>query len=186
MFGIRNYLLTLFAVLLASSALAQSPPGTPRKFATIKSLDFIDPDHRENNIPALAAASAALQREFALQDAELRNLAGSAAAIASEYKAMQTSNADSAALKAKSDEYEGLRRTIQFKEEEALKAFARRKQVLLGPTQQKIGEAMRVYLTAKGYTDVVDIDDPNAGEAPPGTPDETSAFAAWYNAQPKN
>jgi Skp family chaperone for outer membrane proteins len=185
MFGIRNYLLTLFAVLLASSALAQSPPGTPRKFATIKSLDFLDPDHRDK-IPALAAASAALQREFAPTDNELRTLAGRAAAIASEYKTMQTSNADSAALKAKSDEYERLRRTIQFKEEEALKAFAKRRQVVLGPTQQKIGEAMLVYLTAKGYTDVVDMDDPNAGEAPPGTPDETSAFAAWYNAQPKN
>jgi Skp family chaperone for outer membrane proteins len=173
-------------LLLAAALMVVSGPASLAQpapvVAVVDTSRFYDPES-PMRVTELSNAASQVAREFQVTEAALRQLTDRMNALGQEIKAGEASGADPAAQKLKVESYNRLLEEFQRKQSEAEVNYARRLQDVVGPIEQRVFPALQTYLTAKGFTDLVDL--ATGTPAPPGSVDETAAFSDWYNSQPK-
>ena len=88
----------------------------------------------------------------------------------------------------KTDQGQSLQRTFEFKQKDAQARLAKRQGEVLGPIQQAIGNSLRDYAKAKGFTVVLDIAVMAGDQQTPSSilyldpsADVTKDFIAYFN-----
>lgn len=177
----------VFAAIFAVSALAQT---TGAKIGLIDTRFF---DDDKAGITKYVAAMNSLDTEFKPLGTELQTLATSIQALQKELQGYQDivskggkvpiAEAD---IQKKLESLDKMQREYKFKEEDAKARFERRRQVVLGPILQDIGNAIQEFTKKNGYVLIIDLAKDQTGiilgldEAA----DVTKQFIVFYNARP--
>ncbi len=178
-----------FAAFMAVAANAQT--AAPLSVGLVDWGKFEDPT---KGIKKYVAALNALDVEFKPVNDELRTLATKFDALGKEIqgfkdlidggKNIPISQAD---LQKKVDSYGQLDRDIKKKQEDAKAAYQSRANIVIGPIQDDILNALSEYATAKGYAMILDGARLQQGGILLGfnrKADVTDDFIVFYNARP--
>jgi Skp family chaperone for outer membrane proteins len=90
-------------------------------------------------------------------------------------------------LQKKLEDFDKSQRELKFKQEDAKVRFDRRRQVVLGPILQDIGNAIQEFTKKNGYTVIFDISKDERGlilGIDETAIDVTKQFITFYNARP--
>jgi hypothetical protein len=184
-----QHFLIAFAAFLSfqtSSVLGQTAGAPLSRAAIINSTRLLGDERGQNGIVAYAAIIENVNREFIPAQNELAQIGIRLAAMSSEIEKIKSQDPNSPDLKAKLNQFDVINRQRMEKIESAQTAHGRRLQLLMRPVQQRVSEALKVFLSARGYSEVHDVANMTASQIPAGTTDETLNFISWYNALPKN
>lgn len=179
----------IFAALFAVSAFAQAQ--TAPKIGIINTLAF---DDDKAGITKYVKAMNSLETEFKPVGDELNTMGTKIQALQTEIQKLQNTTQSSPnvpintqTVNAKLEEYDKLGREFKFKQEDAKARFDRRRQVVLGPILQDIGNAMQEFAKQKGYAVIMDaakMEEAGILLAFTDNIDVTKEFVAFYNARP--
>lgn len=163
-------------VLLAAGAfLAVCAPVQAQEIVTIRSDQFAQ------EIVTLKSAWEQVDREFQMRTDEMLGLAARIEKLTAEAEELQKRGALASDIGPKAEAVLRLRVEYAKKSNAYQEDRGRRTQQVVGPVAKKIENAMSDFLAARGVKEVFDLD---AGEqAPPGAPDISKDFAAWFNAR---
>jgi len=180
----------LFAAIFAISAFAQAPAATS-KIGVINTLAF---DDAKAGITKYVNAMNSLETEFKPVGTDLTTMGTKIQALQTEIQKLQDSAQSNSAVpikpetvNAKLEEYDKLGREYKFKQEDAKARFERRRQAVLGPILQDIGNAMQDFAKQRGFTLILDgakMEDAGILLAFDDKVDVTKDFITFYNARP--
>lgn len=200
----RVSLLAIGLVFAAACALSVSAqPGgvpvqaavpTPGKVVWLDSAAFGDD---KEGIQKYIQAQKSLETEMKPLSDELKGLQTQLQGLQTDIENLQkqaTTNpaANQQALakqiQDKTDQGQSLQRTFEFKQKDAQARLAKRQGEVLGPIQQAIGNSLRDYAKAKGFTVVLDIAVMAGDQQTPSSilyldpsADVTKDFIAYFN-----
>lgn len=182
----------IFAAIFAVSAFAQAGAT---KIGVINTLAFDD----KAGITKYVNAMNSLETEFKTAGDELNTMATKIQSLQAEIQKLQDQLNDpnpkvpinkstlQTTAQAKVEEYEKLGREYKFKQDDAKARFERRRQAVLGPIMQDIGNAMQDFAKQKGYSLILDgakLEDAGILLAFTDGVDVTKEFITFYNARP--
>ena len=170
--------LLIFVTFLAISAYSQTAPV---KVVLINTQAFYDD---KIGITKLVAAQNQLDKEFENQIRALQDGTVKLQAIANELQTNKTLTQAQAA--AKQDEGQRLQRELNYKKSELETAIGKRRQVVVGPISQDIGNGITEFAKKNGYGVVLDtskLDEAGALLFLADSADVTKDFIAFYNAR---
>jgi len=172
----------------------QSAVPTPGKIVWLDSAAFGDD---KEGIQKYIQAQKSLETEMKPLSDELKGiqtqLQGLQTDIENLQKQAQTNPAANQQALAKqiqdkTDQGQSLQRTFEFKQKDAQARLAKRQGEVLGPIQQAIGNSLRDYAKAKGFTVVLDIAVMAGDQQTPSSilyldpsADVTKDFIAYFN-----
>ena len=176
----------IFAAIFAVSAFAQ----TASKIGLINTEAFGD---EKAGITKYVAAMNSLDAEFKPVSTELQTMGTNIQALQKElqgYQDLLTKNQkipiSDADVQKKVEALDKMQREAKFKEDDAKVRYERRRQAVLGPISQDIGNAIQEYTKKNGYVLIIDISKDNTGMfiGLDESTDVTKQFIAFYNARP--
>jgi Skp family chaperone for outer membrane proteins len=185
---------TFVTFILVSSVWAQTKPAPTTsqpssstnapvpdsKIALIFSADFQDP---KTGIAKFATLMNSLTREFEPREKELQQLAQRITQLQDEItKLQQAPTPDNRIIQQKADQLEQLKTEYKRKGEDGQAAYNKRRDEILGPLQEDIGNALAAYAKAHSINVLID------GSQVPvvyfaDTIDITRAFIKEYNSK---
>lgn len=179
----------VFAAIFAVSALAQTT--TAGKIGLINTLAF---DDDKAGITKYVTALNSLETEFKPVSTELQTMANNIQALQKELQGYQDIVAKGgkipiaeADVQKKLESLDKLQREYKFKEDDAKVRYERRRQVVLAPIQQDIGNAIQEFTKKNGYVimlDVAKLDNAGMILGLDEAADVTKQFITFYNARP--
>lgn len=180
---VRGILPIITILMLAVAAAAQTPAAN--KVGVVNSLVFSD---EKAGITKYVNANKALSAEFEPDQKAVGDMNTRLIALTKEIEGLQKLSAvDQKSIQPKVEQAEKLQRDIKFKSEDAQARYARRRQAVLGPLQESIGNALQEYAKTKGYSLIFDIAKDETGfliAIGDLSVDVTNDFIKFFNARP--
>ncbi|MBK9153044.1 MAG: OmpH family outer membrane protein [Chloracidobacterium sp.] len=167
-------------IVLSLPALAQTAPP---KSVLINTSAFFD---EKAGITRLTAAEKQINTEFAATLKKLQDDSARLSAILSELQNTAVTAANQTTLQTKKEEGERLQRTIEYNKANLEADVNKRRETLLGPIRQDIGNAITEFGKKNGYSVIFDtskLAEAGALLFVAESTDATKDFIAFYNSR---